>query len=78
VSLLLCTAITYIQGTTYKIILYINNEERVHRSHNLPEKRRKKSERDGEYHENVTAGNMSSHEKKGKQEQGQRKNERKL
>lgn len=36
VSLLLCTAITYIQGTTYKIILYINNEERVHRSHNLP------------------------------------------
>lgn len=41
VSLLLCTAITYIQGTTYKIILYINNEERVHRSHNLPEEREK-------------------------------------
>lgn len=36
VSLLLCSAITYIQGTTYKIILYINNEKRVHRSHNLP------------------------------------------
>lgn len=41
VSLLLCTAITYIQGTTYKIILYINNEERVHRSHNLPAEKEK-------------------------------------
>jgi len=51
--------------------------------------RGRKKGRDGEYHENVTAGNMSSHEikkmknekkivRKGKQEQGQQKNERKL
>lgn len=42
-SILLCGAITYVQRSTYKVILNIDNEESIYGSNNLWTKGRKKS-----------------------------------